>query len=141
MKAFLALTRVLLVGAVFGLPVCAQTMGEITGRVVDSSGATVPGASVTITNSATNSTREGTSSGVGDYSFPSLPPGVYTVKVQKQGFKTVESTNVRVQVQQPVRLDFTLEVGQISQQVVVEASAAQLQAENATVGTVIDNKR
>jgi hypothetical protein len=142
MKAcFLALIRVLSVSCLIVVPGVAQTMGEITGRVVDSSGATVPNASVTITNPATNASREVVSSQAGDYSFPSLPPGVYNVRVQRQGFKTAESTGIQVQVQQTVRLDFTLELGQLSQSVLVEATATQLQAENATVGTVIDNKR
>src|SRR5205085_5363595 len=63
------------------------------------------------------------------------------LKVEKAGFKAAEAKNVSVEVQQTVRLDFSLTVGQISESITVEATAAQLQAENATVGTVIDNKR
>jgi hypothetical protein len=127
--------------AIAGLPMWAQTLGEITGRIIDSSGAAVPNAGVTLVNSATNFARETVSNGTGDYTFPSLAPGIYDIKISHQGFKTSESQGVEVQVQQTARLDFTLQVGQLSQSVIVDATGAQLQAENVTVGTVIDNKR
>src|SRR3954451_4593755 len=123
------------------LPSLAQTMGEVTGRITDPSGAAVPSADVVVTNSATNVSRKTVSNDSGDYTFPSLPPGVYKVRIEHQGFKATETSDVQVQVQQTVRMDFTMQVGQLTQSVLVEASAAQLQAENATVGTVIDNKR
>src|SRR4051812_22454002 len=137
----LASTRFFLVLTLSILPSLAQTMGEVTGRITDPSGAAVPSADVVVTNSATNVSRKAVSNDTGDYSFPSLPPGVYKVRIEHQGFKATETNDVQVQVQQTVRLDFTLQVGQLSQSVLVEASAAQLQAENATVGTVIENKR
>ena len=117
-----------------------QTFGEITGRVTDPSGAGVPGANMTLTNTATNAARATVTSGEGLYTFPSVPPGVYNVKAEHQGFKVITSNNVEVQVQQSVRLDLTLEVGQITQSVEVAASSTLLQAENATVGTVISNQ-
>jgi hypothetical protein len=127
--------------AVFAAPGFTQTFGEITGRVADSSGAAAPDAAVTATNISTNAARSTVSNQTGDYSFPSMPPGIYNVKVERQGFKTAESNNVNVQVQQSVRLDFALELGQITESVLVEANAVQLQVENATIGTVIENKR
>jgi hypothetical protein len=69
-----------------------------------------------------------------------VPPGVYNVKVEHPGFKTATSNNVEVQVQQSLRLDLTLQVGQISESIEVSATAALLQAENATVGTVVETK-
>jgi hypothetical protein len=117
-----------------------QTLGEITGRVTDSSGATVQGANVTATNVTTSAARQTISNDAGDYSFPSLPPGIYNIKVERQGFAAEVSENVNVQVQQTVRLDFSLQVGQMTQTVEVQASAVLLQAENATIGTVVDNK-
>ena len=138
---FLASMRFLLVLTLSLVPTLGQTMGEVTGRITDPSGAAVPSADVTITNSATNVSRKTVSNETGDYSFPSLPPGIYKVRLEHAGFKATETSDVQVQVQQTVRMDFTLQVGQLSQSVLVEASAAQLQAENATVGTVIDNKR
>ena len=71
------------------IPVGAQTLGTITGEVKDSSGAIIPGATVTATNTATNATREAQSNEAGAYSFPALPPGPYIVKAELQGFRTV----------------------------------------------------
>ncbi len=122
-------------------PGLAQTFGEITGRVTDGSGAAVPNANVTATSASTNLSRKAVTTDGGDYSFPSLAPGVYSLHIEHEGFKAIESSNIQVQVQQTVRLDYTLQLGQLTQSVEVEANAAQLQAENATVGTVIDNKR
>jgi hypothetical protein len=118
-----------------------QTFGEITGHVSDTSGAAAVGSAVTITNVATGASRNTVSNESGDYSFPSLAPGVYNVLVEHPGFKKAESNGVKVEVQQTLRLDFTLQLGEVTESVVVEANATQMQAENATVGTVIENKR
>jgi hypothetical protein len=117
-----------------------QTLGEITGRVSDASGAAVAGATVSVTNNSTNAVRSTVTTEAGDYSLPSLPPGNYTAKVERQGFKAETTRNIDVQVQQTVRLDFTLQVGQVSESIEVVAEAVQLQSENSTVGTVIGNK-
>src|SRR5664279_1544452 len=69
----------------------AQTFGEITGRISDASGAAVPAASVKVTNVNTNAVRQTVSTPTGDYSFPSLPPGTYTVRVEQPGFKAAEN--------------------------------------------------
>jgi hypothetical protein len=130
-----------LFAGILAMPAFSQTFGEITGKVSDASGAAAPGAVVTATNTASNAGRQTVSGEAGDYTFPSLLPGTYNVRVEKSGFKAEETRNVQVSVQQVVRLDFSLVVGQVSESISVEASADQLQAENATVGTVIDNKR
>lgn len=117
-----------------------QTFGEITGRVSDASGAAIPAATISLTNVSTNAVRTTTTTDSGDYSFPSVPPGVYNLKTEHTGFKAASSNNVQVQVQQTVRLDFTLQVGDVSQSVEVQATSTQLQAENATVGTVVENR-
>jgi len=121
--------------------VSAQTFGEITGAVRDPSGAVIPGAAITVTNAATNATRNTVSNDAGVYSFPLLPPGIYAVKVEKQGFKTISRTDIQLQVQQSARLDVEMQVGQVAEAIEVSASAALLSSENATVGTVIENKR
>src|SRR5215831_16899357 len=130
-----------LLSTALAVPIFAQTFGEITGKVADASGAVVPEAAITATNTGTNAVRRTVSTATGDYTLPSLTPGVYSLRVEKPGFKSAETLNVEVSVQQSVRLDFALQVGQVSESISVEASAVQLQAENATVGTVIDNKR
>src|SRR5688572_14449124 len=122
-----------------GLPVAAQTLGEITGEIRDSTGAVAPGVSVTITNVATNSTRSSLSNDAGVYSFPSLQPGVYNLRAEKQGFKAATAQNIEVQVQQNLRLDLEMTVGSVAETVEVSAVASALTTENSTLGTVIEN--
>ena len=119
----------------------AQTGGEITGEVTDQSGAVAPNVSVTATNTATNVARSTTTNTSGVYSFPDLAPGNYQVKVAAAGFDTVVKTNIELQVQQTARVDFTLAVGQATQTVEVSATGELLTTEDATVGTVIEEKR
>ena len=123
-----------------GLPLFSQTFGEITGRVGDASGAAVPGSVLTLTNASTNAVRTTTSTETGDYSLPALPPGTYNLSTEHPGFKRASSNGIEVQVQQTVRLDFVLQVGLVTESVQVSAAADLLQAENGTVGTVVDNK-
>jgi hypothetical protein len=119
----------------------AQTGGSITGEVKDQTGAVAPNAAVTVTNSQTNVARSTTTNSAGIYSFPDLTPGIYQVKVAAPGFETIVKTNIELQVQQTARVDFNLSLGQTSNTVEVNASAALLTTENATVGTVIEEKR
>jgi hypothetical protein len=107
--------------ALLGIPLFAQTFGEVTGHVSDPTGAAVPEANIFLTSVATNATRTAVSTGSGDYTFPAVAPGVYNIRVERPGFKTASSSNVQVQVQQTLRLDFVLEVGQITQSLEVSA--------------------
>ncbi len=135
---FTAMCAVLLIHAtsVFG-----QTLGELTGRVSDPSGAAVAGSTLTLTNINTNAVRTTQSTDSGDYTFPSLAPGFYKLKTEHPGFKEIAaSNNVEVQVQQTVRLDISLQVGQVSESIEVSAVADLLQAENSSVGTVIESQ-
>jgi hypothetical protein len=63
----------------------------------------------------TSGVRTTVTTGAGDYSFPDVPPGIYNISATHAGFKTDSSNNVEVQVQQSVRLDFTLQVGEVTQ--------------------------
>src|SRR5450759_1678819 len=138
------LKRVLLASAifvaVFAIPLHTQTFGEVTGHISDASGAAVPAAKIALTNVATNAVRRAVSTDSGDYTFPAVAPGFYTVRVEQPSFKTSTVNNVQVQVQQSLRLDFTLEVGQVTESIEILASAQMLQAENVSLGTVIENK-
>src|SRR5687767_1944800 len=122
------------------VPVGAQTLGTITGEVKDGSGAVIPGASVTATNTGTNATREMASNEAGVYTFAALPPGPYVVKAELQGFKTVQNA-VELHVEQTVRVNFTMEIGTLSETTEVTGVAPLITTENATVGTVIENRR
>lgn len=119
----------------------AQTFGAITGELRDSSGAIITGAIVTTINTGTNASRVATSNEAGVYSFPSLPPGVYSIKVEKPGFRAVVRNQIELQVQQTARIDFEMQVGQVSESIEVQASASLLSTDDVTVGTVIENKR
>ena len=135
--------RTLLAGSTWLLlcaPLLAQTLGTITGAVKDSTGAVVPGATVTVINKGTNATRTTSSNEVGLYDFPALPPGLYTVKTELDGFKTT-SRDLELQVQQTARVDFTLELGTISEMATVTGVSPLVETSNATVGTVIENRR
>jgi len=131
---------VFLLAAALCLPAFGQTLGQIDGAVTDSTGAVVPGAAITVTNTSTNAVRKAVSNEAGIYSVPGLVPGPYSVKVEKVGFRPMART-LELQVQQTARVDFALQVGQVSDSVEVTASSQLLTTENATVGTVIDERR
>ncbi len=118
-----------------------QTFGEITGTVSDSTGAVVAAANVRATNTATSQTREATTNETGNFTIPFLAPGVYRVRVEKQGFKTATRGEVRLQVADSVRINFAVEVGSVSESIEVQGGAPLLTTENGSVGTVIDNRR
>lgn len=135
-KWFVGLALACLVFAAF-----AQTLGDISGEVRDSSGAVIAGVQVTLTNAETNASRTATTNESGIYAFPALTPGTYNIKAEKQGFKGVTTSGITVQVQQNVRMDLTMTVGAVSESIEVSASAIALATENATVGTVVEQKR
>jgi hypothetical protein len=122
-------------------PVSAQTFGTVTGEVKDATGATVAGATVTVRNTATNGIRNAVTNDEGVYTIPALVPGLYDIKAEKSGFKVAQRTGVELQVQQTARVDFALTVGQVSETVEVSSTAPLLSTEDATVGTVIEQKR
>jgi hypothetical protein len=136
----LILSFILALLALSAAKVSAQTSGEITGLVTDSSGAAVSGATVTVLNKATGAMRIVATNSDGLYSFPSLPPGSYELKVEQAGFKTARLDNVTLEVQQTARLDVAMEVGQVGETLTITSASALLNAENTTVGTVIENK-
>src|SRR5688500_16882632 len=113
-------------------PLRTQTLGTFTGEVADATGAAVAGATVTVRNVATNGTRVVTTNDAGLYTIPALVPGIYDVKAEKPGFKVAARTAVELQVQQTARVDFALEVGQVSESIEVSGAAPLLTTENAT---------
>ena len=118
----------------------AKILGGIVGEVKDATGAVVVGATVSVTNTDTNATRSTLSNEAGLYSFPGLVPGPYTVRLQMTGFRPV-ARSLELEVQQTARIDFSLELGQVNEAVEVTAQGALLNTENATVGTVIEQRR
>jgi hypothetical protein len=129
------------VAACLILPAYGQTFGDITGVVTDPSSAVLVGATVSVTNTQTNATRTAVTNNVGNYAFPALLPGLYSVKVEMAGMQTEIRNNVELQVQQVARIDFQLKVGSVTTTLEVTGGAPLLTTENADVGTVIDNQR
>jgi hypothetical protein len=119
--------------------ITAQTAGGVSGHIADPTGANLPNVEVTLTETATAGVRGTVTTQAGDYTFTEVPPGMYTLQVKHTGFKTSHSDTFEVQVQQSVRLDFTLQVGSVTESVEVTTMGALLQAEDASLGTVVEN--
>ncbi len=124
-----------------GAAVAQETRGSILGRVTDTSGAVVPGASVTLTNESTGVAGTSAVTSAGEFTFVNLDPGRYAVAVSATGFKKTTVRNITLYVAQKERVDVLLELGEVATSVEVVASAPVVQSEQASVGSVVDNKQ
>lgn len=128
----------LLIAVFFPVSLFAQLdTGGITGTVTDPTGAVVPGASVTLTNTATSVAQRTQSTSTGTYSFTGVRPGTYDLQAETAGFETFLVRGLDVHVQQTLTVDVHFVTGAVSQRVTVTASAPLLQTENASVGQTI----
>jgi hypothetical protein len=120
----------------------AQTpTGTIQGIIKDASGAVVPDAKVVITYVETNTASTVTTDATGRYILPLARPGLYTITVEKTGFRTLLQENVRLDVSQNRSVDLTLEVGTVTQEMRVTAAPPVLDVNTSSVGQAIENKR
>src|SRR6266511_2807978 len=94
---------------------------ELTGTIRDATGAVVPGAQISATNEDTKLTRQVRSNELGYYTVPLLPPGLYRMTVQKEGFRSVERKGLRLHVNDRVTVDYALEVGSLAETLSVTA--------------------
>ena len=124
-----------------GIAAHAQQTGNILGTIRDKSGAVVPGATVTLTNTSTQFTRTLQSNASGEYVGSSLPVGAYTITTQKEGFATLERSGVTLTTASSLTLDLELTVGSASQTVEVSAQASLLQSQSGTVSSLVDSKQ
>jgi outer membrane receptor protein involved in Fe transport len=132
---------VVLLGALIGARLFGQVVsGSIVGNISDTTGAAVSSARVSLGNIDTGQTRLTVSNEAGAYAFPTLPPGRYRVTAEKAGFKSAVSAVIELQIDQTARLDTTLQVGEVSEQVLVSAEGTRLQTDSATLGQVISEK-
>ena len=123
-------------GAVF-----AQTStSRISGTVTDVSGGVVPGATVTAINEATGVSFTQVTTDAGLFAFPGLTPGVYTVKVELQGFKTAMNKGVVLEIGTPVVVNVALQVGGVNEVVNVEGGYEKLESSNAKLGNIVEEK-
>jgi outer membrane receptor protein involved in Fe transport len=129
---FLSLTAV---------PLGAQSTGAIVGVVQDSSGAMVPGASITVRNELTSLASNATSDAAGRFTFPRLPVGSYRIEATHQGFRQFVAEGVRLDADQTRHAAVTLEVGQISESVSVRGAVALVETVGGTVKEIVDSKR
>jgi hypothetical protein len=122
-------------------PLFSQTItGRILGTVTDQTGAAVPGAQVTITEVQRGTTRKLTTDSAGAYAAPSLDPGLYTVKVEAQGFKTVVRENLRIEVATDAVVDAALQPGSVSDTITVAEDVPMINTTSATLGGTLSNK-
>jgi hypothetical protein len=137
-RLFLSGLLLLTVGLLVPVTTLAQTgAGSLTGIVSDQSGATVPGATVTATNQATNVDYTAVSNDAGNYTVTSMPVGIYVVKAELARFKTAATKPIQVEAMQIVRIDFKLELGALQETIEVVGTSPVLQTESVTVGEVI----
>ena len=111
--------------------------GSIVGSVSDESGASIPGASVSIMNTATGDSREGSTTEDGLYRFVNVQEGSYDVSVTAEGFSTFTSAGAIVTANTVTRIDVDMQIGQVTEQITVEAEAARLQTEKASTSAEI----
>src|SRR5436190_9479125 len=114
--------------------------GTLLGNITDSSGAAVPGATVTATDVDKNTSRAVVSNESGYYIFSSLPNGTYTVDAELQGFKKMARQGVKVDVNTTVRVDLALSVGQMTEEVTVAAETPALQTDRTDTGRILESK-
>ena len=126
---------------IYAIPAAAQVLyGTILGTVEDATGAVVPNAKVTVTEKATGFSRDTVTDVSGNYSVPSIPLGSYSVKVAVNGFKTLTRSNVAITANSTVRINGKLEVGAVTEQITIEASAVQLQTDRSDTKSEITAK-
>ena len=114
--------------------------GTITGTVTDPSGAVVPNARITVINEATNAVRDADSNGDGDFTVALLPPGRYRVTAESAGFRKSIFSEVTVDVDQTVRVDFSLLIGAATEEVHVKDTPPAIQTDTSTLGQVVSNR-
>ncbi len=134
-----------LVGALLAFSTAAsyaqESRGAILGRVTDPSGSPIAGAAVKATNPETGITLSATANNDGNYFLPYLVPGKYNVSAELTGFKKLVQNDVQVRVTDQVKLDFSLQVGDVKEVMEVTAEPPLLNAAEASLGQVIDERR
>lgn len=124
-----------------GISIRAQVnTASLSGQVVDATGAAAPGVKVTAKNLATNIEQTVMTDNGGSYIFVSLPVGAYTITVELTGFKKSLHENLKLEVAQKARLDIAMQVGGVSDTVNITSSAPLLSTQEASVGSVVENK-
>jgi len=122
------------------LPLSAQD-ASLTGTVKDAQGAVIAGAGATLTNRDTGVAQTGKSDSEGNYAFPVVKPGTYTLKVEQKGFQAFVQNGIVLAVDSRARADANLQVGEASTAVTVAEAAVGVQTESSSLGSVVENKQ
>jgi hypothetical protein len=118
-----------------------SSYGTVSGTATDSSGAALPGAQVTLTNTGTGETRTQSTGSEGLYQFVNVIPGQYRLEIEKSGFKHYTRANVVVQVQQDTHIDAAMALGQVTETVEVSSETPLLQSETSSLGQVVEERK
>jgi len=137
MRKLLCAFFVLTLSLCFASSGWGQATGSFSGTVTDKSGSVISGASVTATSQGTGLSRASKTDDAGHYLIPLLPVGIYTLRVEFQGFQRVESKDLRLQVDESRELDFILAPSSVATQVEVAADAVAVETTNPSLGQVI----
>ncbi len=143
LRTLLTATLVMVL-ALFAFPRMGKAVGptgRIVGTVVDAGGSPLVGAKVTLTNDATGEARVDTSDGQGNFTFPTLPVGTYSVRVENTGFQSYVQRNIVLDVDQNVTVKAPLTVGSVSETVEVSSAPPAVDLVDATVSHVVDQQR
>ena len=133
-RNILMMVGVAIASLALSLSVWGQATTSLRGSVTDSSGATIPGAKVILTNVETNLVRQTTTTAKGDYEFSSVLPGLYKLTVEAKGFHTYVETSLRLLVDLPATADARLQVGASTETVEVTGKAPLLNTTDASLG-------
>ena len=138
MRSFLPAMAIVL--ALIASPALAQ-QGQINGVITDSTGAVVPGATVTAIEEQTGLSRDTASGANGLFTFPSLRPASYEIRAVLTGFRTVRRTGIDLAANQSLTINIQLEIGAVSETVNVVGGAVQVDTTTSTLSEVVDNSR
>jgi Carboxypeptidase regulatory-like domain len=136
-----ALGLIMTVGLLPGSLAAQAVTGTILGTVTDSTGALIPGATITLTHAGTSLTRTLVSDAAGEYTAPSLPTGKYTVTAELSGFKTMSQPNVDLGVDQRVRINVRLEIGTVSETITITGQSPLVQISSSELGTTVNEEQ
>ena len=114
--------------------------GSITGTVTDPSGAAVPDAEISLMNTNTGDQRASTTNAAGQFNFPTVPAGTYNVTITKEGFRAYIQEGTAIAINTTTRVDVTMQLGQVAEQITVAAQAASLQTDRAEVRGEVTTK-
>jgi carboxypeptidase family protein len=119
----------------------SQASGTLSGNVTDKTGSVIPGAIVRISSQATGLTRETKTDDSGHYLVPLLPVSMYTIHVESQGFRTSEQKDIRLQVNEQLEIDFSLQPASVSSTIEVNANEVTVETSNPSLGQVITEQQ